>query len=134
MGDEQHGQADGVVTGVDAMTSAARVEELEQELLKARQAALVSRDHLVGIEAEIGRQNAEILRLNVELRRATARAKRLSQRKRSQARRITALEPRRATARQRTVARPGRVRDLEPPPARPPLARRVVRGLRGPRR
>lgn len=134
MGDEQHGQADGVVTGDDAATTAARVGELEQELLKARQAALVSRDHVVGIEAEIGRQNAEILRLTVELRRATARAKRLGQRKRAQARRIAGLEAKVATARKRNAALTERVRELEASSARPSLARRAVRRLRGPRR
>ncbi|SEB45023.1 hypothetical protein SAMN04489844_0117 [Nocardioides exalbidus] len=133
MGDEQQGQAAGLVTADDAgATLAAQVEELRRELLEARQAALVSRDHVVGIEAEVGRQNADILRLTTELRRESARAKRLAQRKQAQAKRITELQDRLATARKRNAALTRRVGELEA--ARPSLARRVARRLRGPRR
>ena len=128
MGDEQQGHAAGVVAGDD---TAARVVRLEQQLVEARQAALVSRDHAVGVEAEVGRQNAEILRLAVELRRAEARAKRLAERKRSQARRIAGLEAQVATTRKRNAALTQRVRELEGPAVRPSLARRVARRLRG---
>ena len=96
-----------------------------------RQAALVSRDHVVGIEAEIGRQNAEILRLTVELRRATARAKRLNQRKNAQAKRIAALVGKLEVARKRNATLTRRVRELEASAARPSFTRRVVRRLRG---
>ncbi|WP_210648780.1 hypothetical protein [Nocardioides sp. SYSU D00065] len=130
MGDEQQGQATGLVTGDAAAAGLAqRVEELERELLRARQAALVSRDHVVGIEAEIGRQNADILRLTADLRRVSARAARLASVKKAQQKRIVELRSRLETVRKRNAALTSRVQDLET--ARPSLARRVARRLRG---
>lgn len=130
MVDEQQGTVDRAGADPDP-GFARRVEELEAEVLAARQAALVSRDHVVGIEAEVGRQNAEILRLTVDLRRATARAKRLNQRKNDQAKRITALVGKLEAARERNATLTRRVQELEASAARPSFTRRVVRRLRG---
>lgn len=130
MVDDQQGMASR--TGADPDPGFAwRIEELEAEVLAARQAALVSRDHVVGIEAEIGRQNAEILRLTVELRRAAARAKRLNQRKNAQAKRIAGLVGKLEVARKRNATLTRRVHELEASAARPSFTRRVVRRLRG---
>lgn len=121
--------------GTDAQgVMAEKVKDVEREVLKARQAHLVQRDHVVGIEAEIGRQNDQILQLNSMLRRLSGREKRLTARKTAQARRIKALEAKLDTARQRNAALTRRVRELEANAAPPSLTRRIVRRLRGSRR
>jgi hypothetical protein len=110
---------------------AQQVEEFEREVLAARQAALVSRDHVVGIEAEIGRQNDEILRLNGAVRRLTGREKRLTERKEAQGKRIAGLQGKLEAARKRNAALTRRIRELEASATPPSLTRRVVRRLRG---
>lgn len=110
---------------------AKQAEELEREVLAARQAQLVQRDHVVGIEAEIGRQNDQILQLNSMLRRLKGREKRLTARKTAQAKRIKGIQAKLETARQRNAALTRRVRELEANAASPSLTRRVVRRLRG---
>ncbi|GAA1444832.1 hypothetical protein GCM10009641_64680 [Mycobacterium cookii] len=117
--------------GTDAQTvMAEQVKEFEREVLEARQAQLVQRDHVVGIEAEIGRQNDQILQLNGMLRRLSGREKRLTARKTAQARRITGLRAKLETAQARNAALARRVRELEASAAPPSLTRRVVRRLR----
>jgi SAM-dependent methyltransferase len=117
-----------------ATVLAEQVKEFEREVLEARQAQLVQRDHVVGIEAEVGRQNAEILRLHADVRRLLGREKRLTQRKTAQAKRIKGLQAKLETARQRNAALTRRVRELEANNAPPSLTRRVARRLRGPNR
>jgi hypothetical protein len=118
--------------GTDAQTvMAEQVKEFEREVLEARQAQLVQRDHVVGIEAEIGRQNDQILQLTSMLRRRAAREKRLTARKTAQGRRIKALQGKLETARQRNAALTRRVRELEANAVPPSFTRRVVRRLRG---
>jgi chromosome segregation ATPase len=109
----------------------ALVKKFEKEVIEARQAQLVQRDHVVGIEAEIGRQNDQILQLNSMLRRLDGREKRLTARKTAQARRIKGLQAKLETARQRNASLTRRVRELEANAAPPSLTRRVVRRLRG---
>lgn len=109
---------------------AARARELEDEVLEARHAQLINRDHVVGIEAEIGRQNADILRLSADLRRLQGREKRLRARKAAQAKRIDGLETKLAAARKRNAALTRRVSELEASIPPPSLARRVARRLR----
>lgn len=109
----------------------ALVKKFEQEVMDARRAQLVNRDHVVGIEAEIGRQNDEILRLNATLRRLQGREKRLTSRKVSQAKRIAGLQTRLEAAKKRNAALGRRVNELEGSAQRPSLARRVARRLRG---
>lgn len=100
--------------------------------LEARHALLLQRDHVVGIEAEIGRQNAEILRLNSELRKTRARASRLTDRKQAQAKRLRLLQSRLEATRERNAALTRRVAELEAGHAGgPSLARRIARRLRG---
>ena len=132
MGDEQrdHGGEPGPTTSGDAEL----VTRLRRELTEARHAHLLQRDHIVGIEAEIGRQNAQILTLNAALRKASARAKRLDERKRAQVKRIDAMQAKLETARRRNAALTRRVEELEAAGTRPSLARRVARRVRGPRR
>lgn len=110
---------------------AKQVEEFEREVLEARQAQLVQRDHVVGIEAEIGRQNAQILELHSMVRRLKGREKRLTARKTAQAKRIQGLQTKLETARRRNAALTRRVSELEANAAPPSLTRRVVRRLRG---
>lgn len=118
--------------GTDAHTvMAEQVKAFEREVLEARQAQLVQRDHIVGIEAEVGRQNDQILQLNSMLRRLDGREKRLTARKTAQARRIKGLQAKLETARRRNAALTRRVRELESDVAPPSLTRRVVRRLRG---
>ncbi|GIN05828.1 hypothetical protein Pve01_74860 [Planomonospora venezuelensis] len=109
---------------------AARNRELEDEVLEARHAQLLNRDHVVGIEAEIGRQNADILRVSADLRRLQGREKRLRTRKAAQAKRIDGLETKLVAARRRNAALTRRVAELEASIPPPSLARRVVRRLR----
>lgn len=109
---------------------AARARELEDEVLEARHAQLLNRDHVVGIEAEIGRQNADILRLTGELRRLQGREKRLRTRKAAQAKRIAGLQSKLETARRRNGALTRRVAELEASIPPPSFARRVARRLR----
>lgn len=104
------------------------------ESFDARHAQLLQRDHVVGIEAEIGRQNAEILRLNGDLRKAKARAARLNERKESQAKRLEGLQSRLEAARERNARLTRRIAELEAQSSPPSLARRIVRRLRGPGR
>jgi chromosome segregation ATPase len=113
---------------------AALMEQLEKVAMEARHAQLLSRDHVVGIEAEIGRQNADILRLTGDLRRLQGREKRLTSRKSAQAKRIAGLQSKLTAARKDNAALKRRVRELEADLDKPSLARRVVRRLRGPRR
>ena len=113
---------------------AALMEQLEKVAMEARHAQLLSRDHVVGIEAEIGRQNADILRLTGDLRRLQGREKRLTSRKTAQAKRIAGLQSKLTAARKDNAALKRRVRELEADLDKPSLARRVVRRLRGPRR
>ena len=131
MGDEHQGHATGTTAheGGSHAELVARVHELEREVREARRAALVSRDHVVGIEAEIGRQNADILRMHTELRKAQARGNRLDGRKRTQAKRIKELQAKLRTARARNAALDRRIAELSAAP--PSLARRVARKLRG---
>lgn len=121
--------------GTDAQTvMAEQVKAFEREVLEARQAQLVQRDHVVGIEAEVGRQNDQILQLHSMVRRLDGREKRLTARKTAQARRIKGLQAKLETARQRNAALTRRVRELESEAAPPSLTRRVVRRLRSPGR
>jgi SAM-dependent methyltransferase len=92
---------------------------------------VVSRDHVVGIEAEIGRQNSEILRLTGDVRRLQAREKRLTARKEGQSKRIAGLQAKLETAQARNAALTRRVRALEQSANSPSLLRRVARRLRG---
>lgn len=109
----------------------ALVKKFEREVLEARHAQLLNRDHVVGIEAEIGRQNDEILRLNGALRRLKGRESRLSARKEAQGKRIAALQVKLETARKRNLALTRRVQELEASSNPPSLTRRVLRRLRG---
>ena len=113
----------------------ALVKKFEREVLDARHAQLLQRDHVVGIEAEIGRQNDEILRLNGALRKLSARAERLNDRKESQAERLRTMQSRLTQMRKRNGRLTRRVAELEAGSSgSPSLARRVVRRLRGPGR
>lgn len=112
----------------------ALVKKFEHEVLEARHTQLLNRDHVVGIEAEIGRQNDEILRLNGALRRLHGRESRLSERKAAQSKRIDALQAKLKAARTRNAALTRRVKELDASPTPPSLTRRVVRRLRGPGR
>ncbi|MBL0747190.1 class I SAM-dependent methyltransferase [Nocardioides baculatus] len=109
------------------------VKKFEAEVLEARHAQLLQRDHIVGIEAEIGRQNDDILRLHGALRKVTARAERLAERKKAQGKRISGLQSRLTTARDRNARLERRVAELEGAGSRS-LAARVARRLRGPAR
>lgn len=138
MSDEQQGHRSGTAVSSDdggelgdRSALVARVQELEAEVLKARHAQLLNRDHVVGIEAEIGRQNADIIRLNGELRRLQGRAKRLNARKIAQAKRIAGLQTKLDNVRKQNAALTRRIDELEAGTARPSLARRVVRRVRG---
>lgn len=109
----------------------ALVKAFEKEVMEARHAQLLQRDHIVGIEAEIGRQNDEILRLHGALRRLQGREQRLTKRKGAQGKRIRGLQGKLETARKRNAALTRRVRELEARAEHVPLTRRVVRRLRG---
>lgn len=111
----------------------ALVKKFETEVLEARHTQLLNRDHVVGVEAEIGRQNDQILKLNDALRRLHGREKRLTDRKTAQGKRITALQAKIETARTRNGALTRRVKELEATTAPPSLARRLARRLRGSR-
>ncbi len=110
----------------------ALVKKFEREVLEARHAQLLNRDHVVGIEAEVGRQNDEILGLNGALRKVTARAERLADRKESQAKRLKATQARMEGVRKRNAGLTRRVAELEAAlSGSPSLARRAARRLRG---
>ncbi len=109
----------------------ALVKSFEKEVMEARHAQLLHRDHVVGIEAEIGRQNDEILRLNSAVRRMIAREKRLVARKQAQGKRIAALRGKLEAARERNAELTRRLREAEGNAAPPSFTRRVVRRLRG---
>lgn len=109
------------------------VKKFEAEVLEARHTQLLQRDHIVGIEAEVGRQNDDILKLHGALRKVTARAERLADRKKAQGKRITALQTKLTAARRRNARLDRRVAELEAgstAAAGPSLARRAARRLR----
>lgn len=108
----------------------ALVKAFEKEVIEARHAQLVNRDHVVGIEAEVGRQNAEILRLSGALRRLQGREKRLTDRKVSQRERIAALEAKLEVARKRNAALTRRIEEHETDAGRPSVVRRAARKVR----
>lgn len=109
----------------------ALVKQFEAEVMDARHAQLLNRDHVVGIEAEVGRQNDEILRLHGALRRLQGRETRLTTRKNAQAKRIKNLQERLAAAKKRNAVLTRRVEELASSSGQPSLARRVARRLRG---
>lgn len=111
----------------------ALVKKFEREVLDARHTQLLQRDHVVGIEAEVGRQNNEILRTNAALRKLSAKADRLELRKLAQAKRVKTLQARLEAARTRNTRLARRVAELEAQSSAtsPSLVRRVVRRLRG---
>ena len=129
---EAHLAAAGADPAEQRAASVARARQLEDEVLAARHAQLLTRDHVVGIEAEIGRQNADILRLSSDLRRLQGREKRLNARKAAQAKRIAGLQSKLEVARKGNAALTRRLRELEASASapRPSLARRVARRLR----
>ena len=109
------------------------MKKFEAEVLEARHTQLLQRDHIVGIEAEVGRQNDDILKLHGALRKVTARAERLADRKKAQGKRITALQTKLTAARRRNARLDRRVAELEAgstAAAGPSLARRAARRLR----
>lgn len=104
------------------------------EVDRALHDQLLQRDHVIGIEAEVGRQNAQILKLSGELRAAKGQAARLRKRKVAQAKRIRVLRRKLEEERQRNGRLSRRVAELEQSRGRPSLARRVARRLRSPGR
>jgi hypothetical protein len=114
---------------VSARTLVERYERLlgdgpAAEVLEARHRLLVNRDHVVGLEGEVGRANAHVARLVGELRRAERRAERLDRRVEQQARRIESLQAKGAGQERRTPP------PAPPVPPAPSFSRRVARRVR----
>lgn len=100
---------------------AAAVERWEKEVLEARHQLLTQRDHVIGTEAEVARLKGDHARLRGELTRVRKQVSNLRERVKESRERIQRL-----TRRNERLAA-----ELEAALARPSLARRVVRRLRG---
>lgn len=110
----------------------ARIAEWEREVLESRHALLLNRDHIVGVEAEIGRLNADVIRLTTELNTAARRVTALSKRKDGLSDKASRLRTQLRTAQSRNQRLVSRVAELEQRPQAPEsLTRRVARRLRG---
>lgn len=110
----------------------AQVDAWEQEVLDARHSLLVNRDHVVGVEAEIGRLNADVVRLTDDLTKATRRVKALTRRKEGLGEKVDKLRAQLRVAQQRNKRLTARVAELESAAGAPvSLTRRVARRLRG---
>lgn len=100
---------------------AAQVERWQGEVLQARHQLLTQRDHVIGTEAEVATLRGEVARLRGELTRVRKQVRNLRGR----------LEEARGRAQQATRAQRRLGAELAAVRARPSLARRVVRKLRG---
>lgn len=110
----------------------ARVAEWEREVLESRHALLLNRDHVVGVEAEIGRLNQDVIRLTHDLNTATRRVTALSKRKDGLSDKVSRLRTQLRAAQSRNERLVSRVAELEQrPQASTSLTRRVARRLRG---
>lgn len=110
----------------------ARLAEWEREVLESRHALLVNRDHVVGVEAEIGRLNQDVIRLTNDLNTAARRVVALSKRKDGLSDKVSRLRTQLRTAQSRNQRLASRVAELEQRSQAPaPLTRRVARRLRG---
>lgn len=108
------------------------VAEWEREVLEARHTLLLNRDHAVGVEAEIGRLNADVIRLSSELNKATRRVTSLSTRKEALSDRVTKLRGQLRLAQARNKRLTSRVAEMEGRLDSPDsLARRLARRVRG---
>ncbi len=108
------------------------VEEWEREVLEARHALLLNRDHVVGVEAEIGRLNHDVIRLTSDLNTATRRVSALDKRKAGLSDKVSRLRAQLRTAQSRNQRLTSRLTELEQRAQAPTsFARRVARRLRG---
>ena len=110
------------------------VKAFEKEVLEARHALLVNRDHAIGVEAEVGRLNREVTRLTYELRRNKQRVAALEKRRDALTDRVEELRGRLAESRTRNKALQSRMAAVEGAGTAPSLATRIARRLRGARR
>lgn len=109
------------------------VRQWEAEVLEARHELLVSRDHSVGTQAEIGRLNRDLMAVTERLQAAESQVVRLTRRRDKVTERLTASRQRARAAQQRVVVLRRRVAELEAEVSglrRSPV-RRVLRRLRG---
>jgi SAM-dependent methyltransferase len=121
----------GAYRATSAAAREAVVVEWEREVLDARHALLKNRDHVVGVEAEVGRLNAEVIRLNNDLIKANRRVSGLTDRRDALSRRVTKLRGQLRRARARNKRLSARVSHLESRLAlSSSLVRRVGRRLR----
>ncbi|GAA5123447.1 hypothetical protein GCM10023339_43370 [Alloalcanivorax gelatiniphagus] len=104
-------------------------QRLVEALREARHELLVSRDQVLGSDAEVGRVNRDLTRMAQELRATTRRLRRASERREELQQRLT-------RAKQRQEAQVGRLRqrvdqlEAELAAARTSYPRRVVRTVR----
>jgi SAM-dependent methyltransferase len=102
----------------------AEVDRLRDEVAHTRHAVLVSRDHVIGLEAENGRLQRDLSLLTLELKKARRRVKGLAKRRDELAARLK-------DTRQRLERNRRRVAELEAvPQAHASLTRRVARRAR----
>lgn len=110
----------------------AGVEEWKREVLEARHALLVNRDHVVGVEAEIGRLNQDVIRLTGDLNTAKRRVSALTKRKDGLSEKVERLRAQLSAAQSRNQRLDSRVAELEKrPQGSDSFARRVARRVRG---
>jgi hypothetical protein len=110
----------------------AMVAEWEREVLESRHALLLNRDHVVGVEAEIGRLNQDVIQLTSDLNTARRRVTALNKRKEGLADKVARLRSQLRAAQSRNQRLASRVAQLEQRTSAPDsLARRVARRLRG---
>jgi hypothetical protein len=109
-----------------------QVARWEAEVLTSRHQMLVNRDHIIGVEAELGRANRDLVRTAKELSLAQRRVRRLTDRRDELREKLGALRKRATASQRQSVALRRRVRELEGEVARAQtgVVRRLARGVR----
>ena len=117
----------------DALTEQAELARTwEAEVHATRKQLLVSRDHSVGVQAEIGRLTREVLRLTTQLRASDRRVRALEKRRDALAEKLASARSRATRATTAATTARHRVGQLEEQAGQQQsLSRRVVRRLRG---
>jgi septal ring factor EnvC (AmiA/AmiB activator) len=106
-------------------------DALQDEVLAARQALLVNRDHVVGTEAEVGRVNRDVVRLTHELAETRKRVRALTRRRDDLTERVETLRARLAAVQKREARLSRRVQELDASSRGSSTARRIARRLLG---
>ena len=103
------------------VTDRAEIDRLREEVAEARHRLLTVQDHVVGLEAENGRLNRDLIRVTMELRTLRKRTRNLTKQRDEARARLQDI---------RTRLERNRARVAELEARRPSFARRAARRVR----